>query len=56
MHLPAPRAVVGGSHMEASEEAKTTPRPMARGPPMARNLSLGAHAAIVDKPPTMPPV
>ena len=35
---------------------KTTPRPMASGPPQVRNLSLGAQAATVDSPPTMPAV
>jgi hypothetical protein len=34
----------------------TTPRPMASGPPQLRNLSLGAQAATVDRPPTMPAV
>lgn len=38
------------------EEAKTTPNPTARGPPMLRNFSLGAHMATVDRPPTMPAV
>ena len=29
---------------------KTTPNPMARGPPMCKNFSLGAHTATADKP------
>jgi hypothetical protein len=32
------------------EEANTSPRPTARGPPMFRNFSLGAHIATVDNP------
>jgi hypothetical protein len=32
------------------EEAKTSPNPQARGPPMFKNFSLGAHIATVDKP------
>ena len=35
---------------------KTTPRPMARGPPQFKNLSLGAHMAVVERPPTIPAV
>ena len=38
------------------EEAKTTPKPTANGPPILRNFSLGAHMATVDSPPTMPAV
>ncbi len=38
------------------DDIKTTPRPIARGPPMYKNLSLGAVTAIVDKPPTTPAV
>lgn len=38
------------------EEANTTPNPMARGPPIVKNLSLGAHTATVDNPPTIPAV
>lgn len=37
------------SHLP-SEETKTTPSPIARGPPMFRNFSLGAHMARADKP------
>ncbi|TMW54381.1 hypothetical protein DOY81_000560 [Sarcophaga bullata] len=55
-YSPAPSAVVGGNHMPAMEEAITNPRPIAKGPPIYKNLSLGAQTAIVDKPPTMPPV
>ena len=33
-----------------NEDAKTTPKPMANGPPMDKNFSLGAQAATVDKP------
>lgn len=39
-----------------SDEAKTTPKPTASGPPMFRNFSLGAHMATVERPPTMPAV
>ena len=38
------------------EAQKTTPNPMARGPPILRNFSLGAHTATVDRPPTTPAV
>ena len=38
------------------DAAKMTPNPMARGPPMYKNLSLGAVAATVERPPTMPAV
>lgn len=38
------------------EEANTTPKPTANGPPMFKNFSLGAHMATVDRPPTMPAV
>uniref|UniRef100_A0A8D8RW64 Uncharacterized protein n=1 Tax=Cacopsylla melanoneura TaxID=428564 RepID=A0A8D8RW64_9HEMI len=38
------------------DEANTTPSPIARGPPIVRNLSLGAHAATVLNPPTIPAV
>lgn len=48
--------VVGGSHIDAKDEAKTRPKPMANGPPIYKNLSFGAQVAIVDKPPAMPPV
>ena len=34
----------------------TTPSPMARGPPQLKNLSLGAHMAVVESPPTIPAV
>ncbi len=54
--VPEPRAVVGGRNMEPRLAQKTTPSPMARGPPQARNLSLGAQAATVDRPPTIPAV
>ena len=29
---------------------KTTPKPQARGPPIFKNFSLGAHMARVDSP------
>jgi len=32
------------------DETKTTPRPIASGPPIYRNLSLGAQIARVDRP------
>ena len=38
------------------EAQKTTPKPMARGPPMLRNFSLGAQTATVERPPTTPAV
>lgn len=53
---PAPSTVVGARNMEAIDDANTTPSPMASGPPMYRNWSLGAHTATVDRPPTMPAV
>ncbi len=46
--------VVGATNAEPIEAATTTPRPMANGPAIIRNLSDGAHAATADKPPTMP--
>merc|ERR1712012_57139 len=55
-YTPAPNAVVGGRNAEAILDAKTTPNPIARGPPMYRNLSLGAVRATVDNPPTIPAV
>ena len=42
--------------MEPIEAANTPPNPMARGPPMYKNLSLGAQTATVDRPPTIPAV
>lgn len=39
-----------------SEAAKTAPKPMANGPPMLRNFSLGAQTATVESPPTIPAV
>lgn len=56
MLLPAPRAVVGGKNIVATDEAKTTPNPIARGPPIYKNFSDGAHTATVDNPPTTPAV
>ena len=38
------------------DAAKTAPKPIAKGPPMFKNFSLGAHTATVDKPPTIPAV
>ena len=32
------------------EDASTTPIPIARGPPMYKNFSLGAHTANVESP------
>ena len=37
-------------------DAKTTPKPIPNGAPMFMNLSLGAHIATVDSPPTTPAV
>jgi hypothetical protein len=34
------------------DAARTMPRPMARGPPMYRNFSLGAHTASIERPAT----
>lgn len=48
--------VVGGRNMPASDDAKTTPRPIANGAPIVRNFSDGAHTAMVDNPPTIPAV
>ena len=42
--------------MEPRLAQNTTPRPMASGPPQFRNLSLGAHMAVVERPPTIPAV
>ena len=53
---PAPRAVVGGRKAEAMDDMKITPNPIASGPPMYKNLSLGAVAATVVRPPTTPAV
>jgi len=38
------------------DDAKTTPKPIANGPPILRNLSLGAQTATADSPPTTPAV
>jgi hypothetical protein len=38
------------------DAAKTTPNPMASGPAMFKNFSLGAQTATVDNPPMMPAV
>ena len=38
------------------DAAKTAPKPIANGPPIFKNFSLGAHTATVDKPPTIPAV
>ena len=38
------------------DAAKTAPKPMAKGPPMFKNLSLGAQTATADRPPTIPAV
>ena len=51
---PAPKAVVGGRNIEAMLDAKITPNLIAKGPPMYKNLSLGAQSATVDSPPTIP--
>lgn len=42
--------VLRGSNHLPREDTKTTPSPIARGPPMFRNFSLGAHMARADKP------
>lgn len=42
--------------MEPMEAAKTPPNPIAKGPPMYKNLSLGAQTATVERPPTIPAV
>lgn len=55
-YKPAPRAVVAGKNIDPSDDAKTTPKPIANGPPMYMKRSLGAQAATVDKPPTIPAV
>ena len=54
--IPAPSAVVGGKNADPIEAIKTTPKPMANGPPIYRNLSLGAVTATVVNPPTTPAV
>jgi len=38
------------------DAANTAPKPIAKGPPMLRNFSLGAQTATVESPPTMPAV
>lgn len=38
------------------DAAKTAPKPIAKGPPMFKNFSLGAQTATVDRPPTIPAV
>lgn len=38
------------------DATRTTPSPKARGPPMLRYFSLGAHAAVRVRPPTTPAV
>ena len=38
------------------EAIRTTPRPIASGPPMLRYFSLGAQAAVRVNPPTTPAV
>ena len=55
-YKPAPRAVVGGRNMLPRDAAKPAPNPIARGPPIFRNLSPGAQTATVDSPPTIPDV
>ena len=47
---------MGGRNMVPMLAQNTTPSPMASGAPIDRNLSLGAQAATVDRPPTMPAV
>ena len=54
--IPANILNVWPSSYSPREEAKTTPKPTASGPPMFRNFSLGAHMATVERPPTMPAV
>lgn len=49
-----PRVEVVGSMRVPREATKTPPRPIPRGPAQLRNLSLGAQAATVLKPPMMP--
>ena len=48
--------MVGGRNIVPRLAQNTIPRPIARGPPQVRNLSLGAHTATVDNPPTIPAV
>lgn len=55
-NTPAPKAVVGGKNMPASDAANTAPRPIARGARMLRNSPDGAQIAIVLRPPTTPAV
>lgn len=43
-----------GRKADPREATSTPPRPMPSGPAQLRNLSLGAHAATVLRPPTMP--
>ncbi|KAH9415680.1 hypothetical protein DERP_000170 [Dermatophagoides pteronyssinus] len=39
----APKAVVGGRNIEPIDAANTKPKPRANGPPIVKNLSLGAQ-------------
>ena len=48
--------MVGGRNIVPILAQKTTPRPIARGAPQLRNLSLGAQTATVERPPTIPAV
>lgn len=48
--------MVAGKNIEPNDAAKTNPRPIANGPLIYKNLSLGAQTATVDKPPTIPAV
>lgn len=52
----SPSLVVGGKNIEPIEAANTAPRPMASGPFIFKNFSLGAVAAIKLRPPTIPAV
>ena len=47
---------MGGRNIVPRLAQNTIPRPIARGPPQVKNLSLGAHTATVDNPPTIPAV
>ncbi len=43
---------ISSVHNSPTDDMKTTPNPMARGPPMFKNFSLGAQIASVDRPAT----
>lgn len=47
---------MAGKNIDPNDDAKTTPKPIANGPPIYKNRSFGAQTATVDKPPITPAV